>query len=549
MNLEKGETSMRRKHLLSLAVAVVALGLVVAGCGGGSDEGGGSAASAQTITVNWGTEPPSLDPGLATDTTSSNILLNIMDPLVKLDANLNPVPYLAKGWQLSNGGRTVTITLRDDGKWTDGKPVTAEDFRWSWLRTISPELAADYAYQFFGIKGAQEYNACKSNCDALREQVGIQAPDDHTLRIELTSPQPWFLQQMAHHSFLAVPRQTVEKYGAKWTEPQNIVTDGPFKLAKWQHNAEIDLTKWNGWRNADDVSLTRVDGRMITDGTTAVQSFEAGELDANGSIPPEEIPRLKGTDAYNQYPALGTYYYGFNVKNIPDVNQRRAMALAIDRRAIIDNIAQADQIPTTGYTPKGMPGFQTINPSSPWLPAAGNMARAKQLMARVQNPKKNITIYYNDDPAHKPIAIAIQSQWRQLGINATIKAQEWAQFLEFLGPPPNNSVDAYRLGWIGDYVDAMNFLEQWTCDSGNNNTNYCDRSYDALVAKARQTEDDQARYQIYHQLEEKLFGPNGAVPFAPIYWYTYVWQENPSIKDSFNVNLLDQIDLTEVEVQ
>ena len=534
-----------------LMALLIALAFAATSCGGNSSSDSKSGSGGGTITVNWGTEPPSLDPGLATDTTSANILQNIMDPLVKLGPapGLKPIPSLAESWTESDGGKTVTFKLRSDGKWTNGDPVTANDFEYSWKRTISPELAADYAYQFFGIVGAQEYNACKSNCDALKDKVGIKALDPHTLQVKLTSAQPWFVQQVAHTSFLAVNKKTVEKYGDKWTEAKNIVTDGPFKLADWQHDSRIDLVKNPDWRDAKDVSLDRVNGRMISDGTTAVQAFEAGEVDVTASIPPDEIPRLKDTPEYDKYDALGTYYYGLNIKNIPDVKQRRAMALAIDRQTIIDNIAQADQAPAEGYTPKGMPGFDTINPHSPWLPASGDMDKAKQLMSQVQSPNKSITLWYNEDPAHKAIAVAVQSMWKQLGINVTLKAQEFAQYLEFLGPPPNKAVDAYRLGWIGDYVDAMNFLEQWTCDSGNNNTNYCDKSYDALVDQARNTPDNDKRYELYSKLEDKLLGENCAVPFIPIYWYTYVELERESIKDTYNLNLLDQVDLTKVKVQ
>jgi oligopeptide transport system substrate-binding protein len=532
---------------LLAAVFVATFAALAAGCGGGNGAGGdGGGVIDQVITINWGTEPPSLDPGLATDTTSSDVLLNIMDPLVKLGDNLEPVPNLAESWDVTNGGKTVTFHLRNDGKWTNGDPVTAKDYEWSWKRTISPDLAADYAYQFFGIVGAEDYNSCKSGCAAMRDKVGIKATDDHTLRVELTSPQPWFVQQVAHTSFLAVNRATVEKFGNKWTEPGNIVTNGPFELATWRHNAELDLKKWDAWRNADEVKLKRINGRMISEGTTAVQAFEAGELDMTAGLPPEELSRLKGTDSYSQYPGLGTYYYGLNVKAIPDVNQRRAMSLAIDRRTINDNIAQADHQPPTGFTPKGMPGFDELNPSSPWTPENGDLDKAKELMAKVANPNKNVNLVINDSPGHREIAVAIQSMWKELGINTTIRQQEWAQFLESLGPPPDPSVDAYRLGWIGDYVDAMNFLELWTCKSGNNNSNYCDPQYDALVAKARQTPDNNARYKIYGELEDKLLGENGAVPIAPIYWYTYVQLERPSIKASLNVNLLSQTDYTKV---
>jgi oligopeptide transport system substrate-binding protein len=415
---------------------------------------------------------------------------------------------------------------------------------------VSPDLAADYAYQFFGIVGAADYNSCTKNCAALADKVGVKAVDATTLEVKLTSPQPWFIQQVAHHSFLAVNKKAVDQFGDKWTEAKNIVTDGPFKLAAWQHNASIDLVKNTAWRDAANVSLTSVKGRMITDGITGIQAFEAGELDVNlNSPPPDEIARIKATPEYQQYPALGTYYYGFNVKKITDVHQRRAMTLAVDHRTIIDQIAQADQLPPTGFTPKGIPGFDQLNPNSPWLPESGDMTKAKAEMAQVANPVKDITLFYNNSPGHKEIAVAIQSMWKELGINVTIKQQEWAQFLEFLGPPPNAAVDVYRSGWIGDYVDAINFLELWTCDSGNNNTNFCDKNYDALIAEARKTPDNTARYALYKQAEDILLGADGQVPILPIYWYTYTSQEAVKVQKTFNINLLDQIDLTQVKVE
>jgi len=550
------------KRLLLLVVGLLgAFALVAAGCGGSNEEssggtssGGGetTAAANQTMTIGWGAEPPSLDPGLATDTTSSNVLLNIMDPLVRLNPDtLEAVPSLAESWDVSSDGKTVTFHLRQDGKWTNGDPVTASDFVYSWKRTLSPELAADYAYQLYGIVGAQEYNACQKNCDALADKVGVSAPDDYTLVVKLTSPQPWFIQQASHHSFLAVNQAAVEQFGDKWTEPQNIVTDGPFKLAKWEHDAEIDLVKNDAWRDAADVSLTSIPGKIIVDGTTRVQAFESGEIDAldGGGLPPDEIARLKDTPEYESYPALGTYYYGFNIKNISDIHERRALSLAVNRQEIIDQIAQADQIPATGMSPKGISGFDTINPDSPWTPAAGDINQAKDELSQAANPKTDINLFFNDSPGHKEIATAVQAQWKELGINTTLKQQEWAQYLEFLGPPPNDAVDVYRLGWIYDYPDAINGLDLWTCDSGNNNTNYCDKSYDDLVAQARQTPDDSARYDIYAQLEDKLFGQDGALPILPIYWYTYPNLEKLSIKDTFNINPLDQFDLTQVVVK
>jgi len=541
-----------RTPLVLAAAAVAAVALVAAGCGGGSESqpaaDGGKKAASQVLKMAWGAEPPSLDPGLATDTTSSNVLLNIMDPLVRLGDDLQPVPALAESWDVD--GKTVTFHLRADGRWTNGDPVTAHDFEYSWKRTLDPKLAADYAYQLYGIVGAEEYNNAKpAQAAALRDKVGVKALDDRTLQVTLTSAQPWFVQQAAHHSFLPVHQQTVETHGAKWTEPGNIVTNGPFELEGWQHDASITLVKNADWRNADKVALDRVEGRIIVDGTTRVQAFEAGEVDLldGGGLPPADMPRLKELPEYEKYPALGTYYYGFNLKNIPDENQRRAMAFAIDRQSIIDNVAQADQIPATGMVPKGIPGFEVIEQH--FLPTTADLEKAKEFMAKAENPKKTITLFYNDSPGHKEIAVAVQAMWKELGIDTTIKSQEFAQFLEFLGPPPNNAVDVYRLGWIADYGDPMNFLELWTSQSGNNNSNFADPAYDRLIEKARNTPNDQQRYELYRQAEAMLTGPQGALPIAPIYWYTYTNLERESVKDTFHINPLDQFDLSKVVIR
>jgi len=548
----------RNSWLLLVAAMLAVLALGVAGCGGDDEPTAGDTgeseaedvAAEQVITIGWGAEPPSLDPGLATDTTSANVILNIMDPLVVLDENLEPQPNLAESWEVSEDGTTVTYTLRQDGAWTNGDPVTAADFEYSWKRTLSPELAADYAYQLYGIVGAQEYNACEQNCEALADEVGVTAVDDYTLEVQLTGPQPWFVGQSAHHSFLAVHQATVEEHGEQWTEPGNIVTNGAFQLEAWEHEATIDLVKWDEWRNADEVDLTRVNGRIIVDGTTRVQAFEAGEVDAldGAGLPPAEMQRLKELEEYEQYEYLGTYYYGFNVENV-DLDQRRAMSLAVDRQTLIDNIAQADQQPGAGMTPPGIPGYDVINPESPWTPAEGDIEQAQSIMDGVASPKTNIGLFHNNAPGHREIAVAVQDMWSDLGINTTIRAQEWAQYLEFLGPPPSNEVDVYRLGWIYDYADAINGLELWTCDSGNNNTNFCNEEFDALVAEARQTPDDDARFELYGQAEDIMFGEDGEMPIMPIYHYTLPNLENLCIKDTFYLGALNSMDLTAVTVE
>jgi oligopeptide transport system substrate-binding protein len=542
-----------RKPRLAVVLLALVTGLLVVGCGGGDeggDGGGGAAAADQTLRWGLGSEVI-LDPGLATDTTSAKIVLNIFDPLVKLGDELEAVPSMAESWDVN--GKNVVYHLRSGAKWSNGDPVTAKDYEFAWKRAVSPELASDYAYQLFGIQGATEYNSCESNCDALREKVAVNATDDQTLEVTLTSVQPWFIQQSAHSVFLPVHQATIEQFGERWTRPENIVTNGPFKVEAAEPSASLTLVKDQDWRDADTVKLERVEGRIIVDGTTAVQSFEAGEVDVlDEQLPPAETPRLKDTPEYELYPGLGTTYYGFNVKdNITDINQRRAMSLAIDRQSIIDNITQANEKPATAFTPDGMPGREDIVAAdgSPWTPASGDIEQAKEYMSQAQNPKTNITIYSNESPPNKEVAEALQSMWKQIGIDSSIKILEWQQYLEFLGPPPPKAVDIFRLGWVGDFVDDINFLELWTCDSGNNNTGFCDKEYDALVAEAKQTPDNAARYEIYKQLEEKLTGQDGVLPFIPLWYITYQNLERESVKDTFNINLLDQVDLTKVEIK
>jgi oligopeptide transport system substrate-binding protein len=527
--------------------------LVVAFLGtavGATSKIGQHKAKAQVLRVIIGAEPPSLDPGLATDTTSSQVLFNIMDPLVKLGPapELKAIPQAASSWDVK--GAVVTIHLNKASRWTNGQPVTAADYVWSWLRTISPELAADYSYQFFGIKGAQEYNSCdpaKADCNALRAKVGVTAVNATTLRVQLTSPQPWFIQQLSHTSFLPVHRATVTKYGNKWTEAANIVTNGAFKLTSWKHDASLTLVKNTKFRDAKNVKPTQIRFQIVTDGATALNAFKAHNVDiSTQTLNPADIKAMKKTPVFKIFKALGTYYYGINVKNIPDVNQRRAMAFAIDRQAIIKYIAQLGQQPARGFTPVGIAGGPTILKNS-FFPASHQTAKAKAYMAKVKNPKRDIHLYINNSPGHINIATAVQAYWKELGLNVSIKVQEWKQYLEFLGPPPNSDVDVYRLGWIYDYPDAQNGLVLWTCDSGNNNTNWCNKKFDGLIDKATKTPDTAARTKLYQQAEDIISSPTGDVPLIPIYWYTYSALVQQNVK-GFSINPMDQIDYSGVSI-
>jgi oligopeptide transport system substrate-binding protein len=538
--------------------AVLCLALVAAGCGGGGSSSGtttgtsGAAASGGTLSVAIGSEPPSRVPGRATDRTAADVVENINTPMIYLgpSPDLKPEPGLAASWDVK--GPAVTLHLRNDVKWTDGTPVTANDVVWSWLRTISPQLGADYAYQFYGIKGAQEYNACKPSaanqqCDTLKNKVAITAPDKSTVKIELTSAQPWFMQQLSHTSFVPVNKASVDKWGEKWTEPGHIVTDGPFNLTQWKHDASLTLVKNPDWYDASRVKLDKVDLKIITEGATAEQAFAAGDVDVNDTgWPPADTARLKSQDTYHQFPSLGIYYYGFNVKNITDVNQRKAMALAIDRTAITQHITQKGEVPATAVSPEGIPGAKTIDQDK-FLSTTADLTEAQKYMAKVPNPVKDITLVFNNAPGHKEIAIAIQSNWKKLGLNVTLKQQDWPQFLQFLGPPPNPSVSVFRNGWIADFPDDINFLSVFECKSGNNSTNWCNPKFDDLLKQATATPDTAKRYELYRQAEALLTGPNGDMPIAPIYWYTFTDQQAPNVH-GYTANPMYTTDLTKVSI-
>jgi ABC-type oligopeptide transport system substrate-binding subunit len=543
-------------------IAVLALALVAAGCGGGGSSSGNTtantdtgnaAASGGTLRIAIGSEPPSLDPGLATDTTSAFVVGNINVPIVKLGPapDLEPQPALAQSWDVK--GKNVTLHLRDDIKWTSGETVTADDVVYSWLRTISPQLGADYAYQFYGIQGAQEYNGCKPSaanqqCDSLKSKVAISAPDATTVKITLTSPQPWFVQQLSHTSFIPVNKAAVDKWGEKWTEPGHIITDGPFNLKQWKHDASLTLVKNPDYYDPSSVKLDTVNLRIIPEGTTAEQAFNSGDVDVNETgWPPSDTANIKKQPTYQQFPSLGIYYYGFNVKKITDPNQRKAMAVAIDRKAIVDHITQTGQVPATAFSPEGIPGASTINSGSTLIKPTADMDLAQQYMDKVQNPVKDVLLVFNNAPGHKEIATAIQAQWKKLGLNVTLKQQDWPQFLQYLGPPPNAAMGVYRNGWIADFPDDINFLSVLECGGGNNNTNWCNKKYSDLLKQATAEPNQDKRYDLYGQAESILTGPDGDMPIAPIYWYTFAYQVAENVH-GWNTNPMDTIDLTKVSI-
>lgn len=543
-------------------IVIVTLVLVMAvavGCGG-SDEAtttsgpassdttattaAGDLAEDQTLVINLSSEPPSLDPNLATDTTSAKVINNIFEGLVHLDNDGEPFAGAAETWEASEDGLTYTFHLRGTDKWTNGDTVTSMDFKNAWTRILDPATAADYAYMLYQIKGATEFNGGTGTADDL----GIDATDPNTLVVTLTSAAPWFVPMMNHQAFFPIPKATVDEFGDKWTEPANIVTNGPYNLTEWNHDSDMTIQKWDGWRDAATVTLTTVKMTMITEDTTAVAAFENGEIDVQDSLPTADMPRLKALPQYKMFATLGTYYYGFNTKHAPldDVKVRKALALAIDRQAIIDNIGQADQKAATSITPPGMPGFDVM--VQDFLKPTADGEAAKALLAEAGFPDgagmPEVVIYHNTSEGHAAIATAVQEQWKAIGVNATIKNMEWKQYLDFV--QNNDETMVYRMGWIADFADAYNFLDLFRTESGNNYTRWGSAAYDRLLDDSLMATDDAARWDLYAQAEKIA---SDEMPIAPIYWYTNPDLVQDWVDGYFAQSLGNQVNAWEITIK
>jgi ABC-type oligopeptide transport system substrate-binding subunit len=531
--------------------ACLVLVLVAAGCGGatssrepattGARVAPATSASAGTLRIAVGSDPSSLDPAFATDAATTLLVDNVYVPIVKLGAapDLAPEPALAASWTTS--GRTVTLHLRTDVLWSDGVPVTANDVVWSWLRAMSPQRHAPLAYEFDGIEGAHAYSSCRPRranrrCGRLERRVAISAPDATTVRIRLTLPEPWFVQQLSSTAFIPVAQDA----------PRGV-TDGPFTVLRRRRGRSLTLRKNPAYFEAATVKLHTVELAVIRGGSAAEQAFYAGNVDVNATgWPRPDTARIKSQPSYQQFPSLAVYYYGFNVAAIPDPNERKAMALAIDRQSIVQHVTQTGQVPATAFSPQGMPGASTIDGQA-FLKPTADMALARQYMAKVADPVREVGLLVNRGPGHLAIAAAVRARWRRLGLTVTLRQRDWRTALKALGPPPEPTVSVYRSGWIADFPDDIDFLRVFRCGSRDNFTNWCSERYDRLLKRAAVTPDQSSRYDLYQQAESLLTGKNGDMPIAPIYWYTFAYQVGQNVH-GWNTNPLDEIDLTKVSV-
>jgi oligopeptide transport system substrate-binding protein len=492
---------------------------------------------------NNGTEPQTLDPAIMTGVPEFRIAMQIFEGLTVYDPQtLAPMPGVAERWTTSKDGLTYTFYLRKTAKWSDGTPIDAETFKYSWLRALAPETAAEYAYQLWYIKNGQAYNTGK----AKAEDVGIKVVDKYTLQVTLEAPTPYFISLISFQTYMPTPKHVIDKVGNdRWFLKNNIVCNGPFKLTEWYPNDHITLVKNDKYWDKGKVKLTKIFIYANEDNNTSLAQFEAGELEYQEGVPTELMEKWKKKPEYHAAPYLGTYYYVVNVdpklqKNnaLLDVRVRKALYLTIRRQYLIDNILKADQIPAYSFVPPNMPGYKGY--SGP----KENIEEAKKLLAEAGYPDgKNfpvITILYNTSEGHKKIAEAIQQMWKQaLNIDVQLENQEWKVYLD---REHKGDYMICRAGWIGDYVDPNTFLDMWITGGGNNYANYSNPKYDELIEKAKFTQDPKARMALFYQAEQILMTD---LPILPIYFYVNVFTLQTYVK-GFYENILGLHPLKEV---
>lgn len=491
------------------------------------------------LLLSNGTEPEDLDPHLVTGVPEHNIISALIEGLVSEDPkDLHPIPGIAERWEISEDGKKYTFFLRPDALWSNGEPVTAHDFHKSFERMLTPSMGSEYAYMLYSMKNAEAFNTSKIKDFS---KVGSRVVDQRVLEITLENATPYFLSLINHYTWYPVHIPTVEKHGPisqrgnKWTKPGNFVGNGPFKLKEWRLNDVVIVEKNPTYWDADSVKLNEIHFYAIDQANTEERSFRAGQLHNIYTMPLGKIDRYKRDypDLIKIEPYAGTYFYRINVTKPPTNNPlvRRALAMAIDREAIVKSVTRGGQLAGNFFTPPGTGGYT----SRAHIPS--DVEKARNLLAEAGYPNgenfPKLEILYNTSEGHRRIAEAIQEMWKKsLNIDITLVNQEWKVFLA-----AQRQIDYQicRAGWIGDYVDPNTFLDMWTSWSQQNQTGWSSEEYDGLIREASRTQNMKARLELFQEAEAILMDE---VPIIPIYIYTRVYALHPSVKGWF-ANILD----------
>lgn len=483
-------------------------------------------------------EPPTLDGTLATDSVSFTILTNLMEGLTQYDAELNPIPAIAKRWEYSNEGRTITFYLRKDVFWSDGKKVTADDFEFSWKRLLAPETAAQYAYFLFDIKNAFEYN---SGTVKNSDEVGVRALASDILEVTLKKPVVYFPSITTFMVTFPLRKDIIEKYGDDWTEPGNIVTNGPYLLEKWEHEYKLVL-KANPKHYEGTPKINEVQIFVVQEPTTALTLYETGELDYI-ELPPIAIPHYKNSPEYRNKPQLRGYYYGFNIEKPPfdNVLVRQALAHSVNR-SLIPKILKGGELPASSWIPKGMFGYNES------LGLKFNPEKARSLLAKAGYGDgknfPNVEAVFNTGDVNRLIGEFLQEQWKKhLNIDIQFESQEWKVFLSRLDLDPPQ---IFRLGWGADFPDPDNFMNLFISTSGNNRLRWANPKYDQLVARGSTLKNPADRKEVYDEAQVLL--TETEVPMIPLFVSAQNLMVKPYVK-GFKTNAMELLYLKRISLE
>lgn len=495
----------------------------------GSEAPAADTGKEKPMVLHWSinSEPPSMDPGIAVDADSFDMIYACFEGLTSYDLNGQLTNATAESFTNSPDFTRFTFKIRKDAKWSNGDPVTAHDFVYAIKRNLDPKTASEYAYQLYYIKGGEEYNTGKGKA----EDVGVKALDDYTIQFDLKSPTPFFRELTFFPTLFPLHQKTVEGNPAWAAEAKTIVGNGPFVMDTWEHKSKIVFTKNPNYWDKDNVKLDRIEIAMIDDNNTAFSMFENGDIDWGGypasTLPPDAIPQLKEEGKLMVADNPGTQSVVFNTEKPPFSNKkiRQAFAYAIDRKSLIDNILQTGVPPAYGWVPTSM----GLKPDGYFRE---DVAKAKQLLAEgmkelglTQFP--SVTYTFDSTDVNKKMAEALQDQWKKnLGVEVKLYTAELKVYRDMRS---QGNFDLIRFQWGADFNDPINFLEMFRDkNGGNNHPNWENAQFKALIDKSYQEPDLEKRKQILLQAETILMDE---MPLAPINFRGSPYVKNDKVKD------------------
>lgn len=476
-------------------------------------------ADKQEIVRHIKDEPASLDPAKVVGLPEAQVARDLFEGLVNQGADGKPEPGVAQSWQTADNKRYV-FKLRENAKWSNGEPVTAYDFVYSWQRLVDPKTLSPFAWfaQMAGIANADGIISGKVPV----QKLGVTAPDSHTLVVQLNKPVPFFVNLLANFSLFPVPQKTIEKYGNDWTKPENVVGNGAFAMQERVVNEKIVLKPNPYYWDHKNTVLTKVTFIPINQESAATKRYLADDIDITESFPKNMYKKLMKDIPEQVYTPdqLGTYYYAFNTQKAPlnDVRVRRALSYAIDRQIIAEKVLGTGEKPAYHFTPDVTAGFEPVPLAMQKMTQAERNKQAKEWLKEAgYGPKKplKLTLLYNTSENHQKIAIAVASMWKKsLGAQVKLTNQEWKTYIDSRN---TGKFDVVRASWVGDYNEASTFLSLLTSTHSGNIAKFTSPGYDKLLKMASEETDAAKRNADYVQAEQIIAEQ---APIAPIYQYT-----------------------------